>query len=199
MKIITAFWGNKYSEKDVKSLPVDLVFSDRNISGVKTLPIDMSYPNTWKKMTLFNSKLNLEDCLFLDIDLIIMKDLSELISYYYANKVKNKPMVARVHWFDNEKMKLDKSTYLSCNVNSGVIAFNNQECHHIYEELVRYRHILPMLFEGTDKWWYHKHKDWYTFFSPEMIQHRYYKFEEYDASDAIIISENSREKWNQLI
>ena len=50
VSIITAFWGNKYSVDDLKKLPIDFCFSDREIPGIKTFPIDMSYKHTWKKM-----------------------------------------------------------------------------------------------------------------------------------------------------
>ena len=65
----------------------------------------MSYKHTWKKMTLFDKRLKLGDCLFLDIDIIIQGDLNILIDYYNKNKVKGKVMLGHVHWFDNEKMK----------------------------------------------------------------------------------------------
>lgn len=190
MKIITAMWGQKYTLTELKKLPVDLVFSDREISGMKTIPIDMSFKGTWKKMTLFDSRLNLGECLFLDIDIIIQNDISALINYYHQNKQKSKVMLAHVHWFDNIPMKRNKSTYISCNVNSSVFAFNNSECNHIYEELMKYKPKLEMLFEGTDKWFYHKHKDWYNFFPDYMIQHKIHNYSNMDKSNAIIISEN---------
>jgi len=190
LKIITAMWGQKYTLTDLKKLPVDLVFSDREISGVKTIPIDMSFKGTWKKMSLFDSRLNLGECLYLDIDIIIQNDISALINYYHQNKQKSKVMLAHVHWFDNIPMERNKSTYISCNVNSSVFAFNNLECNHIYEELIKYKQKLEMLFEGTDKWFYHKHKDWYNFFPDYMIQHKIYNYSNMDKSNAIIISEN---------
>ena len=82
MNIITAFWGDKYSVDDLKKLPIDYCFSDKKIPGIKTFPIDMSYKHTWKKMTLFDKRLKLGDCLFLDIDIIIQKDLNILVDYY---------------------------------------------------------------------------------------------------------------------
>ena len=71
-----------------------------------------------------------------------------------------------------------------------VFAFNNAECNHIYEELVKFKPKLEMLFEGTDKWFYHKHKDWYNFFPDKMIQHNTHNFKNYEKDKAIIISEN---------
>lgn len=199
LKIITALWGTKYTEDDVKKLPIDIVFSDRNIPGIKTLPIDTSYKNTWRKMTLFDQRLNLGDCLFLDLDIIIQGDLNKIIDYYYQHKIYGKVMLAHVHWFSNAHMKKNKSTYISCNVNSGVFAWNTDECNHIYEELVKYKDRLELLFEGTDKWFYHKHKDWYQFFPDKWIQHQYYNYEKYDKKEAIIISQNAREKWINLV
>ncbi len=190
MNIISAFWGNKYSVDKLKKLPIDYCFSDREIPCVKTLPIDMSYRHTWKKMTLFDKRLNLGDCLFLDIDIIIQGDLNILIDYYNKNKVKGRVMLSHVHWFDNEKMKLNKSTYTSCNVNSGVYAFNNAECDHIYQSVKKNKDNLAMLFEGTDKWFYHKHPEWYSFWPDEYVQHRVHNFQDYDRNKAIIISEN---------
>ena len=190
MNIISAFWGNKYSVDKLKKLPIDYCFSDREIPGVKTLPIDMIYRHTWKKMTLFDKRLNLGDCLFLDIDIIIQGDLNILIDYYNKNKVKGRVMLSHVHWFDNEKMKLNKSTYTSCNVNSGVYAFNNAECDHIYQSVKKNKDNLAMLFEGTDKWFYHKHPEWYSFWPDEYVQHRVHNFQDYDRNKAIIISEN---------
>ena len=49
LKIITALWGQKYSTDDVKKLPIDIVFSDREVPGIETRPINMSYKGTWKK------------------------------------------------------------------------------------------------------------------------------------------------------
>lgn len=190
MNIITAFWGDKYSIDDLKKLPIDYCFSDREIPGVKTLPLDMSYKHTWKKMTLFDKRLKLGDCLFLDIDIIIQGDLNILIDYYNKNRVKGKVMLSHVHWFDNEKMKKNKGTYISCNVNSGVFAFNNDECDHIYQSMNKNKDNLSRLFEGTDKWFYHKHPEWYTFWPDKYIQHNVHNFEKYDKSKAIIISEN---------
>lgn len=192
LKIITALWGQKYSTDDVRKLPIDIVFSDREVPGVETRPINMSYKGTWKKMTLFDSRLDLGDCLFLDLDIILQKPLRlyRLIDYYYENKEKSKVMLTHVHWFDNKPMERNKSTYISCNVNSSVFAFNNAECNHIYEELVKFKPKLEMLFEGTDKWFYHKHKDWYNFFPDKMIQHNTHNFKNYEKDKAIIISEN---------
>ena len=150
----------------------------------------MSYKGTWKKMTLFDSRLNLGECLFLDLDIILQGDINDIISYYNQHKIKSKVMLAHVHWFDNEPMRKNKSTYISCNVNSGVFAFNNNDCNHIYEELIKHKSKLEMLFEGTDKWFYHKHKDWYNFFPDYMIQHKIHNYSNMDKSKAIIISEN---------
>jgi hypothetical protein len=190
MKVITALWGDKYTEEDVKRLPVDLVFSDRKIEGINTIPIDMSYKGTWKKMTLFDKRLQLGECLFLDLDIDIKGNLSDLIQYYKSYGVKDQVTLTRVHWFDNQRMILNKSTYISCNVNSGVFAFNNNHCDHIYQELIKYQSKLEMLFEGTDKWFYHKHKDWYNFFPSHYVQHETKKFENVSKSDAVIISKN---------
>ncbi len=190
MKIVTALWGDKYSEEDVRKLPVDIVFSDRKIKGIKTIPIDMSYKHTWKKMTLFDSRLNLGKCLFLDLDVEIKGDINKLIQYYKEKGSRDKVMLTHVHWFDNYKMKRDKSTYISCNVNSGVFIFNNKYCNHIYEELVKWKPKLEMLFEGTDKWFYHKHKDWYDFFPSYYIQHKTKEFQPMMKEKAIIISNN---------
>ena len=190
MKILTALWGNKYSEEDVKKLPIDICFSDRKIEGIKTIPIDMSFKGTWKKMTLFNKQLQLGDCLFLDLDIILQGDLNILIDYYYNNRKSGKVMLAHVHWYDNKKMN-NKSHYINCNVNSSVFAFNNNECNHIYQETIKYKERLELLFEGTDKWFYHKHKDWYTFWPDEWIQHNFLNYEKLDKTKAIIISENT--------
>lgn len=190
MKIITALWGDKYTEEDVRKLPVDLVFSDRKIDGIQTIPIDMSYKHTWKKMTLFDKRLELGECLFLDLDIDIVGDISNLIQYYKENGVKDQVTLTRVHWYDNYKMNRDKSTYVSCNVNSGVFAFNNSYCDHIYQELVKFKPKLEMLFEGTDKWFYHKHKEWYNFFPSYYIQHETKTFETMQRDKAIIISKN---------
>lgn len=190
MKIITALWGDKYSEDDVKKLPVDLVFSDRKIDGITTIPIDMSYKHTWKKMTLFDKRLGLGECLFLDIDIDIVGNISDIIEYYKQNGVKDQVTLTRVHWYDNYKMSRDKSTYVSCNVNSGVFAFNNNYCDHIYQELVKFKPKLEMLFEGTDKWFYHKHKEWYNFFPSYYVQHETKEFEPMQREKAIIISKN---------
>ena len=190
MKIITAFWGKKYDESLVKKLPIDLCFSDRPINGVNTKPINMSYKGTWKKMTLFDKRLELGDCLFLDLDIIIQGDLNILIDYYKKNRVKNKVLLTHVHWFDNDRMLKNKGDYISCNVNSGVYAFNNSECDYIYQETKKHKVKLEMLFEGTDKWFYHKHKDWYTFWPDEYVQHFKYDFEGHNRSKAIILSKN---------
>lgn len=190
MKIITALWGDKYSEHCVKKLPIDLVFSDRIIPSVPSLPINTSYKNTWRKMTLFDKSLNLGECLFLDLDIIIQGDIQKLIDYYHANKKPGKVMLAHVHWFDNERMKKQKGDYIACNVNSSVFAFNNAECDHIYQQLVKHKPKLEMLFEGTDKWFYHKHKEWYDFFPDYMVQHNILNHNNLDKSKAIIISEN---------
>lgn len=190
LKIITALWGEKYTEADVAKLPVDLVFSDRDIPGVDTLPIDTSYKNTWRKMTLFDKSLNLGECLFLDLDIIIQGDLQKIIDYYHANKQPGKVMLAHVHWFDNKRMEKQKGDYIACNVNSSVFAFDNAKCDHIYQELVKNKPKLEMLFEGTDKWFYHRHKEWYDFFPDYMIQHNKLNYANQDRSKAVIISEN---------
>ena len=190
LKIITALWGDKYNEDDVRKLPIDLVFSDRNVSGIKTLPINTSYKNTWRKMTLFDSRLDLGECLFLDLDIIMQGDISDLVNHYNEHKIESKVMLAHVHWFDNKRMEQNKSTYISCNVNSSVFAFDNSKCDHIYQEVVKYKPRLEMLFEGTDKWFYHKHKDWYQFFPDHMIQHSIHNYNDHNKNEAVIISNN---------
>ena len=190
MKIITALWGDKYSEEDVKKLPIDICFSDRKIDGVETIPIDMSYKHTWKKMTLFDSRLGLGECLFLDLDIDLKGNPRKLFEWYQGHGAEDEVTLARVHWFDNLKMKLDKSTYIPCNVNSGVFAFNNDKCNHIYEELVKWKPKLEMLFEGTDKWFYHKHPEWYNFFPGYMVQHETLEHEPMHKNKAIVVSKN---------
>ena len=190
LKIITALWGDKYNEDDVRKLPIDLVFSDRNVPGITTLPINTSYKNTWRKMTLFDSRLELGECLFLDLDIIMQGDISDLFNHYNQHKIESKVMLAHVHWFNNKRMEQSKSTYISCNVNSSVFAFDNSKCDHIYQELVKYKPKLEMLFEGTDKWFYHKHKDWYQFFPDHMIQHSIHNYDDHHINEAIIISNN---------
>jgi hypothetical protein len=200
LKIITAMWGDKYSLDEVGNLPVDLIFSDRDIPSIPTLPIDTSYKHTWRKMTLFDKRLNLGECLFLDIDIVIQGDLQKLIDYYHKHKQPGKVMLAHVHWFCNKRMEKQKGDYIACNVNSSVMAFNNAECDHIYQELVKHKSKLEMLFEGTDKWFYHRHKDWYNFFPDYMIQHEILQHEKHLKRDnAIIISRNGNARGRNKI
>ena len=47
-----------------------------------------------------------------------------------------------------------------------------------------------MLFEGTDKWFYHKHKEWYKFWPDKYVCHYKFNYENYDRNEAIILSKN---------
>lgn len=192
LRIVTALWGDKYSVDDIKKLgvDVDIVFSDRKIPGYETIPLDMSWKSTWKKMQVFDSRHGIGQCLFLDLDVEVKKDLTPLTRYFRNLHTPQEVTCTRVHWYDNDKMERDKSTYISCNVNTGIFCFNNDYTNHIYEETVKWLPKLEMLFEGTDKWWYHKHPEWYNFFPEQWIQHETKQHEPYNYDDAIIISKN---------
>ena len=192
VKIITALWGDKYSVEDIEKLGVDIdiVFSDREIPGYRTIPLDMSWKGTWKKMQVFDSRHEIGQCLFLDLDVEVKKNLLPLTRHFRNRHTPQEVTCTHVHWYDNENMERDKSTYISCNVNTGIFAFNNSYTDHIYQETVKWRHKLEMLFEGTDKWWFHRHKDWYNFFPDAWIQHANKEYDEHDYDEAIVISHN---------
>ena len=81
----------------------------------------------------------------------------------------------------------------------GVFAFDNSSCDHIYQAVVKDKEKLEMLFEGTDKWMYHTHREYYNFWPDSLVQHETLKYEQFDKSDAIIISRNtSAENRNKI-
>jgi len=93
----TGVWKNRlmnitYSARHVQSLQRmvnnfigsnhDFVcLTDAKIGGVKTIPLKDNFPGWWSKIELFRE---FEDCFYIDLDTVIVGDISELINHNHT-------------------------------------------------------------------------------------------------------------------
>ncbi len=100
----------------------------------------------WWKMWLFNEEwMVLDDATFLDLDLIIQHPFKIEYNEY--------PTLLDTWWIDKVKIHEDVQSkrYLYCGINSSVISWNRDtKRHHIWEEFLEYKEMIPCLFKGID-------------------------------------------------
>lgn len=55
--------------------------TDTQVEGVKTLPLKSNLPGWWSKIELFRE---FKECFYIDLDTVIVGDISELLNYKHA-------------------------------------------------------------------------------------------------------------------
>lgn len=174
-------WGDKYSEEFVIKLYnmisrhySDFSFwcmSDTKIDHVhiQTIPLpEDNLQKWWWKMWLFNEEwMDLDNAVFLDLDLIIQKP--------FVPKFDSKVTMLYTDWIDVEQMHKDILTdrYKYCEINSSIMSWDrNTKRHHIWEDFVRHKEKILFLFRGIDNYINNRHKDDYRFY--DSIAHSYW-------------------------
>src|SRR5690606_19135153 len=75
--------GGEYKPEHVQLLaqqvPELVCVSDVSVDGVKTIPLPADWPGWWSKISIFKPDLISGDIFYLDLDTVVLRDISELI------------------------------------------------------------------------------------------------------------------------
>ena len=93
LTVWTICWGDKYPDYFVQRLQREVrkhldmphrfvCITDREIEGVTCQPFADDYPGWWSKVTLFKAGVASDRNLWLDLDVVITGDLTEMVKEY---------------------------------------------------------------------------------------------------------------------
>tara|TARA_B100000287_G_scaffold420320_1_gene459554 strand:+ start:982 stop:1632 length:651 start_codon:yes stop_codon:yes gene_type:complete len=101
----------------------------------------------WWKMWLFNPEwMRLDDCLYLDLDLVLQDKFEVLYDKY--------PTILYNYWNSPDWLETQKhKRYSYCDLNTSVISWNrNTDRKSIWHDFNRDREIILFIFRGIDNW-----------------------------------------------
>ena len=155
MNVITVKIGTKYNSKDVNKLYSSIYnnfycLTDDPIglnSNIKIIEPDPGLDGVWNKLSLF--KLNLGKLLYLDLDVIIQKDLTPLYDRDSFTMVKCywKPLRELFDGF------LDNKDH---NINSSVMVWNGLENIAIWDKFMEDPEYYMLKYPGIDHFIWHE-------------------------------------------
>lgn len=184
VKFITLKWGTKYGPEYVNRLYRTLkniytgdfefyCFTDNSTGlecksiDIKSLPLYNNSVFTSVKLDLFN-KLPFEGpYVFLDLDVLILKDLYQ----YFKDYKFTEPRFIYNYWQEPER--IFKSYFTNdCFINSSFITWNGNQLQWLYNKFLNYQQILKYKFHTLDKFiFYSSRKE--LFFHPKKTVYAY--------------------------
>lgn len=120
MKIVTVLRsGGDYNENHVhwlyKQLPEEcekICLTDLSIPGIETVKLSTDFPGWWSKIEMFDPSKITDDIFYLDLDVVILGDISELLAqtrltmladFFFPGKTRNSAIMRIPH---EEKYKV---------------------------------------------------------------------------------------------
>lgn len=185
MRVICVFTGDKYTEEDVYKLKYMVeqrihtpftfeCISDRDyIRGIHVIPLpdDNTLDGWWNKLYMFNEAvISDDDILYFDLDVVIQKDLDDMISNIDFGKL----TVINPSWKDFDDVYTPKKILeQESHINSSVIAFHGGTQHHIWEHFEKDINGHCIKYHGIDRFISNEGID-YTTFKDGLIYSRMY-------------------------
>ena len=130
---------------------------------VKGLPVNspMDQRMWWNKVWLLDGSLHEEETIYVDLDVILHRDLREL----------PKGQIVETVWFSENISNIIHC----CNINSSVMRFKDDNFKSMYLDWLANGEKIFKSFYGLDMWFYRRHKIMQSlFFDPKYIYS--YKF-----------------------
>lgn len=200
-------WGDKYSAEFVNKLYGMLYrhYDDFTLhcitedatdvnSNVEIIPLpNDNLEKWWWKMWLFNEEwMTLDNAVFLDLDLIIQRPFKlafeEKVNFLYTD------------WIDVNQIHKDILTdrYKYCEINSSILCWNKDTRRHaIWEDFVKFKDRIPVLFKGIDNYINNRHKDKYNLLS-KGIAHSYWTTGKTWKDVPVILFDYEQTKQNEI-
>lgn len=202
-------WGKKYSAEFVNKLygmlkrnikkPFKLycVTEDpKNINNdVEIIPLDMSLGLEvwWNKMVLFSKDFPVKHGMFLDLDLIIQKDITKMYS------PTDKMQFLYTDWIDLKQLKAWTigDNYKYCDINSSVLVWGEEtKKDHIWKHFIENKEKIVFMYKGIDNYINHVHK--YDIFESDWAYSYWNCNEEYRDDVPIILFDYNQNKQDTI-
>ncbi len=206
-------WGTKYTAEFVNkldsmlsrnvSVPYQLHCMTEDKTGILPhieiidLP-DLPLYKWWWKMLLFDDNFPIKDGIFLDLDMIIQKD----ITFLYQTR-RSLMKVLHTNWIDLEEQKkwTIGDNYKYCSINSSVMCWNKfTNKHFIWEDFINNREKIMFLYKGIDNWLESRQKIHIDTYDKEQT-HTYSYWtcgEEYRENSSIILFDYNTKKQDEI-
>lgn len=206
-------WGTKYSAEFVNkldsmisrniSVPYQLHCMTEDKTGIlphiKIIDLpDLPLYKWWWKMLLFDDNFPIKDGIFLDLDMIIQKD----ITFLYQTR-RSLMKVLHTNWIDLEEQKkwTIGDNYKYCSINSSVMCWNKfTNKHFIWEDFINNREKIMFLYKGIDNWLESRQKIHIDTYDKEQT-HTYSYWtcgEEYRENSSIILFDYNTKKQDEI-
>lgn len=187
LNFICLNWGSKYNTDFVNKLynMINRKFNNFKLhcitepektewlkEEINVIPLpDDNLEKWWWKIWLFNEEwMQLDNCVFLDLDLVIQKPFIPTFG--------NKPKVLFTDWIDTDELwnginQHSHRYYDYCEINSSVIMWNkNTKRQHIFDAFQENKEKILFLFRGMDNYINNRHKNEYDIIP--QIAHSYW-------------------------
>lgn len=149
-------------------------------------------------MLLFDDNFPIKDGIFLDLDMIIQKD----ITFLYQTR-RSLMKVLHTNWIDLEEQKkwTIGDNYKYCSINSSVMCWNKfTNKHFIWEDFINNREKIMFLYKGIDNWLESRQKIHIDTYDKEQT-HTYSYWtcgEEYRENSSIILFDYNTKKQDEI-
>ena len=165
MDVVCVKWGNKFSHEHVnrlyrmvqKNLQTDFTFTcytedPSNVDAavrIESLDCSLSLENWWWKLTLFE-KPAVRPTLFLDLDIVIQKDITHLFDMIAHQKV----TLVKAYW-KPYSLKRDYPEY-DMDQNSSLMLWTG-DMTHIWKDFHENSEYYMLKYKGIDRYLYYHH------------------------------------------
>ena len=205
-------WGTKYSSEYVNKLysmlskhvyvPFTLTCMTNEPDGIlpeikiKNLP-DIGLEKWWWKLLLWNEKYWPGDGMFLDLDIIIQNDITNLFRPSHYMKM------LYTNWInlDEQKRWTIGDNYKYCELNSSVLVWNKHTSRQfIWDDFIENKDKILFLYKGIDNWLENRHKNHLSTYPEEQgFCYSYWNCnKEYRPKSSIILFDYNEKKQHQI-
>ena len=205
MNIVCLKWGTKFSHEHVnrlykmvkKNFTHNFKFicytenSSQINEEIKIYPLKQEYDleKWWWKLTLFENIAN-EPTMFLDLDIVIQRDISNYISLCNDNKIRT----IKAYWKPHARNLKPQSPGYDMDLNSSVMIWKG-DCTQVWKEFYDQPDYFMCKYQGMDSYLYFHHKDILNFFPEKEIYSRLHGMDEkrmwwYESKKNLFYDEN---------
>ncbi len=168
--ILTLKYGTKYSSEDVNRIYNSIESGYNHVcitdnpvglnANIKTIPLPKNLDGHWYKLWMYSLD-NLGDIIYLDLDVRIQKNVSELFNF-----VDIVPTICYTYWKDDEFPNLDPGKHsmrFLSNYNSSVVLWKSGTTKGIWELFESNLDYYMVKYYGDDRFLWHENLNFNVF------------------------------------
>lgn len=199
VKFITLKWGTKYGPEYVNRLykTISNIYSEKfefycytdNAEGILCNTIDINQLPNFKsnvftacKLDLFNQLPFEGPYVLLDLDILVLRDLSQYFKHYNFTE----PRIIYNYWQEPERIHV--SYYTSdCFVNSSFVTWNGNQLKWLHDKFHQYKDIISFKFRSLDKFIFYSSRNQINFHPKKTVYAYSFGADYYEDNEPFIL------------